>query len=273
MNYGTWNGKRLMNEQYLRTATSPLSYNELGGFEVGNGQGYGYQIWCTEQGGFAFNGMGGQYTVCLPSKDLIFVCTADNQGRLGLTDMVWAAFFDYIADNMQESPLPADDKAYAELEKATEDLKLRCAVGNASAAYLDKVNGKTFICQSNPMGIESFSLHFDGENGEFRYKNAQGEKVLPFGIGKNYFGKFPQYGYSNDFGGMRTTDGFLYNCATSGAWKSDFQFMIISQIIDRYFGNCCMVFSFRDNVATVSMTSNAEDFLGEYRGMMNAEMQ
>ena len=273
MNYGTWNGKRLMNEQYLRTATSPLSYNDTVGFEAANAQGYGYQIWCTEQGGFAFNGMGSQYTVCLPSKDIIFVCTADNQGRAGATDMIWSAFFDYIANNMQDSPLPEDKEAYAELQKATENLKLKHVKGNPTSAYLEKINGKNFICQDNAQGIVNFSLRFDKEKGEFRYTNAQGEKVLPFGIGKNHFGKFPQYGYSNDFGGMRTTDGFLYNCATSGAWKSDFQFVLVSQIIDRYFGNCCMVFSFKDNTATVSMVSNAEDFLSEYRGIILAEMQ
>ena len=37
----------------------------LGAFRYG----YGYQIWCTEQGGFAFNGMGHQFTLEAKEKN------------------------------------------------------------------------------------------------------------------------------------------------------------------------------------------------------------
>ena len=34
------------------------------------------------------------------------------------------------------------------------------------------------------MGIKKFSLSFTEEEGEFKYTNAQGDKVLKFGKGK-----------------------------------------------------------------------------------------
>ena len=42
------------------------------------------------------------------------------------------------------------------------------------------------------MGITEFTLNFNGSEGSFDYKNAQGEKSLPFGMTKNIFGLFPE---------------------------------------------------------------------------------
>ena len=80
MHYGKHEGKQLMSESYLREATSPLVWNDTTGFYHVFHHGYGYQIWCTEQNGFAFVGMGDQLTICLPERDFLFTMTADNQG-------------------------------------------------------------------------------------------------------------------------------------------------------------------------------------------------
>ena len=55
----------------------------------------------------------------------------------------------------------------------------------------------------------------DGKSGELHYTNAQGDKVLPFGINHNVFGKFPQAGYSADHGVTPGPEGFYYDCAAS----------------------------------------------------------
>ena len=83
MHYGKHEGEQLISESYLREATSPLVYNNTNGFHHVFHHGYGYQIWCTEQNGFAFVGMGDQLTVCLPERDFLFTMTADNQGDGG----------------------------------------------------------------------------------------------------------------------------------------------------------------------------------------------
>ena len=273
MNYGTWEGKRLMNENYLKEATKKQVSNNNGGFENSQSQGYGYQIWCTEQGGFAFNGMGCQLAICLPCKDLIFVCTADNQGNLSQKDLMFYGFFDYIANKMGKEPLQENKAGEKMLAEMTENLEIHHVSGDATSSYADKINGKTFICNQNAQKIAKFSLHFDGDKGEFRYTNAQGDKVLPFGIGKNVYGKFPQYGYSEKFAGEVTTNGHLYDCGTSAAWLSDFQLGIRCQVIDRFVGNLWMTFAFKGDAVTVSMVSNAEGFLGEYKGNFVAKIE
>ena len=121
------------------------------------------------------------------------------------------------------------------------------------------------------MGITEFEFIFNNDDtGEFRYTNSQGEKVLKFGLGKNVFSKFPQFGYSNTHGGAVTTNGFMYDCATSAAWREPQKLCLKVQIIDKYFGNLYARFSFKDDKATLTMVKTAENFLEEYQGTLNA---
>ncbi len=272
MNYGTWNGKRLMNEKYLRTATTKQVDNREHGGEVFK-NGYGYKIWVTEQNGFAFVGMGGQFTICLPERDLIFVCTADVQGMGHAYDLIVTSFFDIIVDNLTDAPLPECNADLDELEALSSSLNLYALTGDETSAKIKEYDGAVYECLENPMGITKFSLHFakDGKTGEWRYTNAQGDKVLPFGINHNVFGKFPQLGYSNENGGLYTTDGFMYDDAVSAAWLQDNKLGIYVQIIDRYFGNCTIYIAFKGEHATISMRKTAEDFLSEYVGALTAK--
>jgi hypothetical protein len=124
------------------------------------------------------------------------------------------------------------------------------------------------------MGISEFTFYFnDKQTGELHYKNAQGEKILPFGVNHNVFGKFPQLGYSNGIGGARTDDGFMYDDAVSLAWLDEKEIMICVQIIDKYFGNASMFFAFKDNEAVIRMIKTAEDFLDEYQGFAHGKRE
>ncbi len=273
MNYGIWNGKRLMNEAYLKTATSRVVDNNEDGFEGVFKHGYGYQIWRTEQNSFAFNGMGCQFTVCVPDRDLIFVYNGDNQGYKAAASLIVGGFFDYIVDQMSDEPIAENPTAWLRLEKMGGELSLYAIDGRKETAFSASLSNLEYICQPNDAGIEKFSLSFRDDGGEFRYTNGQGDKVLPFGMCRNVFCKFPQFGYSNEHAGLPTTDGFLYDCASSAAWREDKKLLLKVQIIDKYFGNFLAVFSFDDDVATITMQKNAEAFLKEYQGEIIAKLK
>lgn len=270
MNLGTFEGKRLMGEEYLRAATARQVDNSEN-LELVFRHGYGYQIWRVEEG-FAFVGMGSQFTICIPERDLIFVCTADTQGIANANDFIVGEFFDRIVYPMSDRPLPKNPDAEAELARETADLRLYSVKGAQDSPYRKRLEGVEYIADPNPMGIERFSFSFseDGKSGTLTYVNAQGKKQLPFGINHNVFGKFPELGYSNDFGGLRTTDGFMYDDAVSAAWVQENKLLINVQIIDRYFGNGRWTFAFKGDFASVRMFKTAEDFLNEYVGVLNA---
>ncbi len=273
MKGGVWDGRRLMNEEFIKTATSRLADNHTTPFTTATRHGYGYQIWRFEQG-FGFNGMGGQFTVCVPECDLVFVCTADNQGNLAAGDTVINGFFDYIVRGMGEAPLPEDPEGVAALDALTARLTLAVAPGEPSSPLMARLSGRTYVAEPNRTGITRFSFTFlpDG-TGVFRYTNAQGDKVLPFGLGKNVFTKFPQYGYSDGVGGAFSSEDFFYRCASSAAFGEEAVLHLRVQIIDRYFGNMLATFAFRDDDVAVRFTSAAENFLGEYQGLFTAKAE
>lgn len=270
MDYGVWNGKRLMKESYLREATSKLVDNTETAHYSAYHQGYGYQIWRVCGNGFAFVGMGDQLTVCYPDKGLLFACVSDNQGANNLIrENIFANLEDMFVDEIEDVALPEDGEAQAELKVLIEGLQLRSLQGASDSAFREELSGKEYVCEENPMGITKFSFVFrDESGGEFHYTNQQGDKILPFGVNCNVFGKFPQFGYSDEYGATATTNGFLYDAAFSCAWLEEKKLRLLVQIVDRYFGNVSVTFSFKGNEVCAAFVKSAEYFLTEYHGIL-----
>ena len=122
------------------------------------------------------------------------------------------------------------------------------------------------------MGIEKFSLEFTEDGGIFHYTNAQGDKHLPFGLGKNVFGKFPQAGYAAEHAAVPGPEGHYYDCAASAVWAEPKKLNLKVQIIDQYLGNFIATLAFRDDISLVTMAKTAEFFLTEYDGQLIAQL-
>ncbi len=266
MHEGTVDGKYIMNAEYLREATSPLRDNCILGVENANAQGYGYQIWCQKDG-FAFRGMGDQDTLVIPAKELVFVITADNQGFAPSRLMILQNFRHMVAKHQKDAPLPENPEVYKKLCDFLNSRKLASITGKKYVPFADQIQEKTFVADENKLGIETFSLHFDGEiGGELRYVNKTGAKILPFNMCENRFTTFPEEGYSSEVGGV-CTKGFFYQCASAAAWREEQKLLIRVRIIDRYFGNLTLIFSFKNSdLVVVSAVKAAEDFLHTYEG-------
>ncbi|MBR3927579.1 MAG: serine hydrolase [Clostridia bacterium] len=259
MNKGVWEDERLLSKEYLDAATSCQTTNDLECKRAHNHFGYGYQIWMNEQNGFSFFGMGGQYAVCIPKKDFIFVCTGDNQYNEYASEILFRAIFDILIPDKKDVSI---------------DSELPSAMGSKHSEFARSISGKIFPCEENEMKIKWFRLDFAGDEGVFAYENAQGKKTLPFGMAKNVFSQFPQLGYSDEYGNVHDETGFKYRCAASAGWIEEKKLQIRIQIIDRYFGSLVITFGFRnENTVSVRMIKNAEDFLNEYNGWMYSQIK
>ena len=273
MNGGKWNGEQLLNEEYLKEATAKQIDNNPGGIERYNTHGYGYLFWRTYDNSYFFNGMGCQLCICVPDKDIIFVYNGDNQGNDIAKDVIIDELFDLIVRPAGDSELP-DDKAASESLKAYADtLKLYAAKSDEKSDFEEKIDGKTFKLNENPMGISELSFKFTDEVCELNYTNRQGRKTLCFRINENEFGTFPEEGYSDEVGSQRA-DGHYYKCAASGAWIEEKKLFIRVQVIDNYFGILNMNFGFKDeNTVGIYMTKTAEDFFNTYRGFATGKAE
>ena len=159
-----------------------------------------------------------------------------------------------------------------ELEASLELFALKSSI--TDSCMREYINGARYICEENSFGFKDFTFYFENEaTGELHYTNENGHLVLPFNVNSNKFGKFPELGYSQDFGGLRTTDGSKYDCATSLAWTQENKILIYVQIIDRYFGNASLTFAFNNEYATLSFDKVAEDFLWNYKGVAVAKRE
>ena len=151
------------------------------------------------------------------------------------------------------------------LEQRTADLELISAKGEKYSKYQNEICAKVYSLSENPMQIEKIKIEIDGDEGKLIYKNAQGDKVLRFGMCKNVISQFPQEGYSDECG-TKEKKGNFYRCATSAAWVEPKKLYIKVQIIDKYFGNFSMTIGFSDDMCGIHMIKHAEDFLDEYQG-------
>lgn len=268
-NGGKWNGKQLLNKEAIGSALNTHVFNKTYGMEFRK-QGYGYQIWGTTDGSWAFFGMHGQFTIYNPTTDILFVCTAgypmeDN----GQAEIIFRSFFSNIIEKAQNTELPPSE----DNEKLTAyigNLELLTAHGKATSSYASKFGGKRFVAAENPMGITEFTLNFEGDTGEFCYKNRQGEKTIKFGMLKNIAGLFPEENYSKEIGGIEC-EGHKYKCLASAAWVDEDTLAILVQIVDDYIGILDITVGFNGDTAVVDMKKNGENFLNEYGGYLTAK--
>ena len=263
MNKGNWNGEQILNEAYMTEAVSKQIDNSAESTMPFKTFGYGYYVWRTAFNSYSLYGMGCQFAVLVPDKDIILIYNGDNQGNPVAEHIVFESFFNNIANNAVNYELLENKEAE---KKLSAEYELMAAKGCLFSDFQNRINEKEYILKPNPMGITHLSLSFFKEYGQLKYKNAQGEKTINFGMGKNIVGIFPQEGYSNLVGGEKTK-GFYYRCAASAAWTEPKKLFIKVQIIDIYFGRLNITISFADeNSVGIYMSKTAEDFLNEYEG-------
>ena len=273
MDLGVCDGKRLMNESYLKEATKKQVDNRWGFHMSAFHHGYGFQIWIGEENSFAFVGMGDQLAVCIPKYDLIFCCTADNQGNESARDYIAYQLWDTIIDNLSPIPLSENSEEKEKLSTLTSSLKLFAIQGSTDSPWREKINGKTYVCPENEMNLSDFTISFENQrSGTLTYTKDGNKMELPFYINENRFGPFPELGYARDKGRVRTTDGHKYNSAVSATWENN-KLLVFVQIIDEYFGNASLSFAFNEDRATVLFTKTAEDFLWGYEGQCEAKLK
>lgn len=303
-NGGVFEGEQLLDPAYIRAATAKQIDTDTIGAEDWNLYGYGYQIWRTYRDSWLFWGMGSQFMLCVPEKDLIFVSTGNNQGNPIDMRVLIKNFFDLIVDHIDEedptgprvgrtdeenageaSQKNSEASDYAALLQYASTLKLAAARGEKSSPIEAQISGRTWHLAPNPMGITRIRLDFTEDGGTLFYTNAQGNKELPFGRCENKFGDFPEEDYDDEIGTV-PVPGHKYRCAASAAWTMPHKLFISVQIIDNYLGRLNINLGFKEdrlaadaagtdgNVAGagtinrlgVHMNKSAEAFLENYQG-------
>lgn len=268
MNKGKHEGEQLISQDFIQKATSKQIDNYFDFItmeeDIEHQQGYGYQIWRTRNNGFSFYGMGSQLAICLPDKELIVVTTGDTQGISPDTSEILSALWETLYHDICEDSLPEDPKAQEELINYMSNLALPVVEGDKASCLSEKVNGKTYVMNENPMGIKDVCFSFHEDEGTFTYTTDRGIHRIDFGFGYNKKGDFPETHYSGTRIGTPKNTG--YEMHASAAWCDEKTLLMVVYITDDYLGSLKMYAVFDGESIQIAMKKRAEAFLEEYHG-------
>lgn len=265
MHGGRFDGKQLLSEEYVKKATSKQIFND----EYANGclwnEGYGYQIWILKDGAFAFRGMGSQHAICFPDKDLIFCCTADNQGAELWDRLIYEELYRRLLPYVGNEKLAENEAELTKLEQMCSEMKLPVVKGEKDSPLRESVNGVTYILDDGPVQISKLCFSFDGDEGKLTYFTPRGEKQILFGFGKHMEYEFPEDHYFYEQ--IDVPSGKGYRAWSSAAWADEHTLVLRTETLDEYLGNFTATFSFKGDEIGVIIVKTAEFFFDEYPGV------
>ncbi len=169
---GMWEGKRVLPEGWVETATTAKIDNSKRGGPVDWTQGYGYQFWRCRDGHYRGDGMFGQMCWVMPEQDAVVAITA------GIKDMGKEAelLHDYLIPAL--SAPPSDEATQALLRERIAALSYPFPDG--SGAPLTALAGR-YVADTGDMLDLSF-----GEDNVLRVSISWKDEVritLRFGLG------------------------------------------------------------------------------------------
>ena len=261
---GVYDGKQLLPGEYLKEATSKQISTTAKAATYEESFGYGYQFWMTRHGGYACYGMGGQYAVYIPDKDIIYVTTADTQAVKDGTQEIYDAFWDEIYDNAGDGALePLTDNRRKEYETFFAGRKLASVKNECTGDEVNKYTGgmknisSQYAVDDNDIQFNGFDIEFRDDFGMLRLDIAGMDISLPFGMNYNIECGIPD-------------DGKEYTAASSAGWTGRDTLLINAQIIDECVGNIIIQITFRHNDAVVMMLKHEENKFNEFSGFFCA---
>jgi CubicO group peptidase (beta-lactamase class C family) len=157
LNDGLWEGKQVVPAEWVAASTDSHVV-------LTDGDGYGYQWW-TSPGYYSAIGMGGQYIIVSPDKDMVVVLTGGRSFPGVLQDLLSSYIFPAVKS---VAPLPANPSGVALLESRIEQLSRPSQVQPEPVppqpAIAGEISGKTYQLDDNPFGSLSITLTFSGQD-------------------------------------------------------------------------------------------------------------
>ena len=233
---GNINGRQVIAKKYLQEACSALNPTIVKAPVPGEAFGYGFQIWQHARCGYEAYGMGGQYILVVPEKNLILVTTADTQGYDGGNAQIHSAFFEEVLDKICDEPLEEHQDDFETLQELTENLSIATVNGSLDSPYAEKINSTAYSLYENQYGFTQAALSISADHGTLYLTGDDRAWSIHFGFG-------------------RMADGTLPVCdqyyVASGAWLNEQTLYIKCHICDTSVGSVRIQLHFEDNQLTI----------------------
>jgi len=180
LNKGTYDGRRIVSEQYMNLATQEQSDNRKPGARIDSAQGYGYQIHLCRQGCFRGDGAFGQLCFVAPKENLVIAATSsfESMDQLQtLLDLVYSYIIGRIGEDV---PVYVNNnELYKKLASMAYPMPLPGPIPIPfEIPYINNI----FVMGENPLSIErlKFSLQEQQLELQIQYANGKGELYFDF---------------------------------------------------------------------------------------------
>lgn len=161
-NNGIYNGKRILSEEWIKSATSAISDNSQNGTHDWS-SGYGYQIWVNEKDGFRGDGASGQLCVVAPKYNAVVAVQA-------------------MCSNMQD-----ELDGIFELLENIEDNKDSIVEWNFEPLPFKKIENKIdkiFKLDNNPADLRTLHITLNNDILKLSFSDGNGIQTILAGNGK-----------------------------------------------------------------------------------------
>jgi CubicO group peptidase (beta-lactamase class C family) len=188
INKGKWNGKQLLNPEWIEAATTPHIFQhpertpeENENVADDGSQGYGYQIWMGRQHSYRAIGGQNQLIMVIPDYDFILVCHSSIGDEAGFNKLIYD-----MLPSMSDRVLKAD-KSF-DLKKAIAGYEIKRPFENTTITKVT-MNTRRYKIEENPSGISSLLFRFDGSGNCFlTFISAGAIHNIPFGLDSWLYG-------------------------------------------------------------------------------------
>lgn len=177
---GQWNGKQVLNANWIAAASARQIEN--GKNDSSWGYGYGYQFWLNPPGGFRADGAFGQYIMVLPKQDAVVVITSESIATKTTMQLVW----DGLVPAMTDAPLATHLADARQLKNTLQALAYTPPQFALHSPLEAALSGKTFVLDSNPFQAQSVSFRFTKNSCVFTLKEA-GKPDIVITNGRNHW--------------------------------------------------------------------------------------
>jgi CubicO group peptidase (beta-lactamase class C family) len=176
---GTWNGQRIIPEEWIAEATKFHSDNSNTQINPDWTSGYGYQFWRCRHDCYRGDGAFGQYCLVMPEQDAVLAMIGGLQNMQTILDKVWQ----HLLPAMQPKALPADPQSDAALQEKLTSLSLPLPPGQASSPSANQWSGQTYPLAANFLKLDAVTIEFGDRDCTLTLRDERGDHKIQIGHG------------------------------------------------------------------------------------------
>tara|TARA_R110002020_G_scaffold108281_2_gene251057 strand:- start:38355 stop:39962 length:1608 start_codon:yes stop_codon:yes gene_type:complete len=160
---GKWGDEQILTEEWVNEATTKRidskGSNPNDPPVTDWNQGYGYQFWMSQSGGFRADGAFGQFSLVSPDHNTVVSITEESFNTQRSMTLIWENLY----PNLSNENLPENTENREKMTEILDGLRLSVPVMNATSPKEETINGKTFKLEENDLGAKAITISFSNQ--------------------------------------------------------------------------------------------------------------